>query len=426
MKRGLTQADLGGDLVTPSMISQIEADRARPSYPLLTELANRLGVPVEFFMNDMDHQFLFAAQLSLSMYEATIGRPEEAMAGLAHVPQTRAQGLNQQEFLYISAHTCRLMKQFPKATAQLEQLRETAYRTQDERLLFLVLRESGYIEFDLENWDGALHEWERAVEVGHRLSQRDELPRLDMNVMLADVLLQLDRLTHDKIEMHPSKDYLKQAQSMVMTTPDILSITEQLVKDAHTYLATDPAKSKVLADKANTLLTFARLIEQVMTVQSRLDEVTGNLSADPWQQAAFSMTSVYPEMFLTSACDQIDNLIQRGEFDSARARIQHVRGVLGLLRVSPPPHLHQDIGLRLELQDIQMEERSGHRDESIARLEQYIDTFPEGANIDYQIKACALLVLWFGENRDTENTLRYCKKMEHLMSIHSPGTPLFM
>ncbi|GMA52462.1 hypothetical protein GCM10025857_38190 [Alicyclobacillus contaminans] len=52
-ERRLTQTELAAGIVTPSMISQIEADKATPSPPLLAKLADRLGVLPSFFADDL-------------------------------------------------------------------------------------------------------------------------------------------------------------------------------------------------------------------------------------------------------------------------------------------------------------------------------------------------------------------------------------
>ncbi|GAX90768.1 tetratricopeptide repeat protein [Effusibacillus lacus] len=51
--RGLTQTELASGLVTPSMISQIEGNKANPSTELLLQIIKRLGVSVETFFKDV-------------------------------------------------------------------------------------------------------------------------------------------------------------------------------------------------------------------------------------------------------------------------------------------------------------------------------------------------------------------------------------
>lgn len=52
IQKGLTQTELGTGLVTPSMISQIESDKANPSYNLLLELAKRLDTSPDYLLSD--------------------------------------------------------------------------------------------------------------------------------------------------------------------------------------------------------------------------------------------------------------------------------------------------------------------------------------------------------------------------------------
>ncbi|MFC4768382.1 tetratricopeptide repeat protein [Effusibacillus consociatus] len=51
--RGITQTELASGLVTPSMISQIEGNKANPSTELLLQIIERLGVSVETFLKDV-------------------------------------------------------------------------------------------------------------------------------------------------------------------------------------------------------------------------------------------------------------------------------------------------------------------------------------------------------------------------------------
>ncbi|ASS75194.1 hypothetical protein CIG75_09500 [Tumebacillus algifaecis] len=54
LKKGLTQIELASGLCTASLISQIESDRARPSYKTLVALASRLDVPLEHLLKEVN------------------------------------------------------------------------------------------------------------------------------------------------------------------------------------------------------------------------------------------------------------------------------------------------------------------------------------------------------------------------------------
>lgn len=51
--QGLSQRQLCGDVITRNMLSQIENGVAKPSMDTLAYLANRLGKPIGFFLEDM-------------------------------------------------------------------------------------------------------------------------------------------------------------------------------------------------------------------------------------------------------------------------------------------------------------------------------------------------------------------------------------
>ncbi|WAH37679.1 helix-turn-helix domain-containing protein [Alicyclobacillus dauci] len=433
IKRGLTQADLGGDLVTPSMISQIEADRAKPSYPLLTELANRLGMPVEYFMNELDDQFLFSAQLGVAMYQTAVGQPEAALTQLESIENTPEQGLNHQEYILTLAQTYRKLKRYNEATSHLEHLREIAYRTQDKRLLFLVCRECGYVEADRGNTEGALHEWTRALEYGEALSQSDTMASLDLTVCLTELLLQMDRLTTTTTTTGShggrlnDRPYLEKASKLTAETPDLRAVSDLLITDAISAVHKDPSKAKVLAERANTLLTFARLVEQVIVVQARMTEADRPSYEEPWQHAALAMTSIYPDVFLTTECDQIEHLLGMGQIDTVPNRISRVKEFLNVL--GKQQNICQDIrdvSFRIRILESQLVVMQGNRDDGIEQLVSLLGEFTEPSHQELRVKACALLVLWYGELRDTEKVLYYCKLMEESMVTEGQGTPFLL
>lgn len=424
MKRGLTQADLGGDLVTSSMISQIESDRTKPSYPLLTEIANRLGMPVEYFMNEMDDQFLFSAQLSIATYQAKVGNVADALAQLEKIEQTPAQGLSHQEYVLTTAQTYRKLGRYEEAIAKLEHLREIAYRTQDTRLLLHVCRESGYVEYARQNVQGALHEWVRAVDVGQQINHSDGLSSIDLTVILTDVLLQLDKITcQDPTQRITDRPYLQQARALTLETPDFRAISDKLIQDAMECVNIDAAKAKMLAERANTLLSFARLVEQVIVTQTRLGEAGAEAVSDPWEQAALATSTIYPDMFLATECGQIERLVDTGQMDKAHARLMHTRQVLHLKpqQTSPDKDL-QNIYLRMDVVDAQIQASQGAHENAIAMLEQLVESFPDNADLAIQTKACAQLVLWYGAINRTDKVLHYCRLMEQqaVASIDAP------
>ncbi len=55
IEQGMTQSELCGDFLTRNMLSRIENGSASPSIPTLCYLADRLGLPAGYFLDDRDN-----------------------------------------------------------------------------------------------------------------------------------------------------------------------------------------------------------------------------------------------------------------------------------------------------------------------------------------------------------------------------------
>ena len=55
----LTQQDIAGERITRNMLSAIECGKASPSLDTLSFIAERLGVPIAYFISDEDELFYY-------------------------------------------------------------------------------------------------------------------------------------------------------------------------------------------------------------------------------------------------------------------------------------------------------------------------------------------------------------------------------
>ncbi|ASS76748.1 hypothetical protein CIG75_18590 [Tumebacillus algifaecis] len=69
LKTGLTQIELAKGLCTPSMVSQIESDRARPSYKILVALAARLEVPLEYLVKEVNFELENSSKYKMALQQ---------------------------------------------------------------------------------------------------------------------------------------------------------------------------------------------------------------------------------------------------------------------------------------------------------------------------------------------------------------------
>ena len=56
---GLTQTQVGGNVVTKNMVSLIESDKATPSFETLIHIANVLKLPLGYLLGDVDELFFY-------------------------------------------------------------------------------------------------------------------------------------------------------------------------------------------------------------------------------------------------------------------------------------------------------------------------------------------------------------------------------
>lgn len=80
LEAGLSQRQLCGDTVTRNMLSQIESSKARPSMDTLLILANRLGKPVSWFLEESTALDRAVAAFENGQYKAALSELENCAA----------------------------------------------------------------------------------------------------------------------------------------------------------------------------------------------------------------------------------------------------------------------------------------------------------------------------------------------------------
>lgn len=101
LEAGLTQRQLCGDVITRNMLSQIESGKAGPSVNTLQYLAQRLGKPVGYFLEE-DTVVSANMELMRQAREAYAARDHEAVLRLLHGFQ-QPDELFWQEYAYLLA-----------------------------------------------------------------------------------------------------------------------------------------------------------------------------------------------------------------------------------------------------------------------------------------------------------------------------------
>jgi transcriptional regulator with XRE-family HTH domain len=424
-KRGLTQSDLSAGLVTASMISQIEADRAKPSFALLTNLANRLGMPVEYFMNDLDEQFSSAAYLGIANYYLLTEQPERALETLEEVPPQEPLGSNYQEYLLQKAICHRLMQNYYEAVSCIEQLRELAYRTQDAHLQFKVCKESGYVEYDLNNNEGAIHEWRKAIELGKSISESGLVSSVSIHSEMLDILVHMDSIDHDggNESQADSGSYLAEAAKLSKVFINFRSIGDSLIEEAKGFLNIDVSRAKSLSERAVSLLDSARLVEQYIYIHVKLPQNDENQAIDPWTHAAFATATISPVTFIEAECERIEHYLDNNDTGAAKRRIERCLEILHDYNseTERTSRLTQ-VECRLLIFKARVLKHQGEVLDAIELLEDLADQLSasqdEAQQSTHLVQIWAQLILWYAEIEDNEAVFKLTKKAEDLVAKH--------
>lgn len=175
--RGLSQKDLAQGLSSPSMISQIESDRANPSVQLLNRLAERLQTTMNYFFIDQSIQQRNFSGLLLARAYADVGRFSDATLLLDQLDCTLMESSFADEVDYLRALCLLKLGDAGAAQAALEQLLAQERDKLKPALHIQVLLEYGRILCLQRDWNAALVQWRRAVQAGTRIPG-EHLPEL--------------------------------------------------------------------------------------------------------------------------------------------------------------------------------------------------------------------------------------------------------
>ncbi|PWK14450.1 helix-turn-helix domain-containing protein [Tumebacillus permanentifrigoris] len=184
MKKGLKQQELSEGICTPSMISQVESGRARPSHDILVGIADRLDVSLEFLMADANLNMKVSSNYKMArgfiasqQYRTAVELLEEVLME----PDTRTPSAE----VKIDLAECYLHeKAYDQAYSFLHEVLEEAALTKGKYQLAGALKLLGEIEFELQRYAFALRHWKRAVEAVEKSNVRNRVLLIPLLVKL--------------------------------------------------------------------------------------------------------------------------------------------------------------------------------------------------------------------------------------------------
>jgi tetratricopeptide (TPR) repeat protein len=177
IRKGLTQQELGAGIVTISMISQIESDKAYPSHKVLEQIATRLETPIEYFVADMQTQMEQSSTYKLARAYLAAKNFDLAIPLFRDLISNPAPHLMVHEVQYDLADALLASGDTDKAVELFEQVLDTVVRKNDDASALLCLNKLGEARYDQENYPLALYHWHKAYETFSRVKEIDPFTR---------------------------------------------------------------------------------------------------------------------------------------------------------------------------------------------------------------------------------------------------------
>ncbi|PWK11265.1 helix-turn-helix domain-containing protein [Tumebacillus permanentifrigoris] len=271
MKKGMKQQELSEGICTPSMISQVESGRARPSHDVLVGIADRLDVSLEFLMADANLNMKVSSKYKMArgfIASRLYRTAAEVLEEILLEPDARTPTAE----VKIDLAECYLHEQaFDLAYSLLHEVLEEAALTKDKYQLAGALKLLGEIEFELQRYAFALRHWKRAVDAVEKSNVRNRLLLIPLMVKLG-ICYQALNQDDEAISC------FQRAARLNDKTTDLNSIADQYMHMSEAYQSTgDHWKAGSYAERATG-------IREGLVVLALGEHVRSEYATFQWQE----------------------------------------------------------------------------------------------------------------------------------------------
>ncbi|PWK16144.1 helix-turn-helix domain-containing protein [Tumebacillus permanentifrigoris] len=188
MKKGLTQIQLAEGIVTPSMVSQIESDKAKPSYHVLGKIAEKLEIPLDELIGNLEMNLVVISEYRLAKGMLSAGEFSGALPFLKKVIQTNNGKLDPFEIRYDYACCLLGLNQFLEAEESFQQLLDhTQSNNGSPVMLIRVLHQLGQLELKRRRFQIAEYYLTNALTQMRSSNLKDVDLQCSLLLTLADI-----------------------------------------------------------------------------------------------------------------------------------------------------------------------------------------------------------------------------------------------
>jgi HTH-type transcriptional regulator, quorum sensing regulator NprR len=167
-QRRMTQQALADGIVTASMISQIEADRAVPSRKVLEQIAERLGVPASHFMEELTQKSDQSSTYRKAKHLLERGAHEEALPLLLSLVEHSTPQFREVTIYSDLAICYEKLNQLSEASKMYEQVVRCSLERDDIPTAVHAYYNAGHLQRRIGRISHARMYWLRAYELLRR------------------------------------------------------------------------------------------------------------------------------------------------------------------------------------------------------------------------------------------------------------------
>jgi HTH-type transcriptional regulator, quorum sensing regulator NprR len=183
LEKKLTQTQLAEGLVSASAISQIESDKINPSYKLLCKLAERLEVPLDFFLSEEEEYLEQSTSHKLAKTFLMANEYEKAVPILEKLLQSSIVSNTE---IMVDLATCYIrLNNFAPAHELLEQTIQISLKEDDNSTYLLSLNKMGLLFFKQNNISLSIHYWQKTYDFYRDIESFDPFQKAEVCTNLA-------------------------------------------------------------------------------------------------------------------------------------------------------------------------------------------------------------------------------------------------
>lgn len=273
IRKGLTQSELSEGLVTPSMISQIESDKANPSHQLLAQIAEKLDTPIEYFLTDVETQLEKVSAYKLAYAILQKGDYQEALQLFSRMEEAPSTQITLSDIQFHLACCYRKLGEYEKAGELFEACLDDAIAGKNAQKMIAIMNQLGAVAYEQKNYPIAIHYLKKGYDLARKEAVQDPL-------LTGEIAYRLGMIHSQMSEWELAKQFFEEAAAFMQNECMIRKIADVYLELAKTHRDNGNFdQAAQYAESASALYQTLNLLETVIDAKARFGVSLGETGA---------------------------------------------------------------------------------------------------------------------------------------------------